>query len=32
MVMNEEEAFWMLVQIMEVYLPLDYYLLGVLVD
>ncbi len=32
MVMNEEEAFWMLVQIMEVYLPLDYYLLGVLID
>lgn len=31
-VMNEEEAFWMLVQIMEVYLPLDYYLLGVLID
>ena len=30
--MNEEEAFWMLVQIMEVYLPLDYYLLGVLID
>lgn len=32
--LNEEEAFWTLVQIVEVYLPLDYYsnLLGVLID
>ncbi len=33
-VMQEEEAFWTLVQIIEVYLPIDYYsnLLGVLID
>jgi hypothetical protein len=33
-VLNEEEAFWTLVQIVEVILPLDYYtnLLGVLID
>jgi hypothetical protein len=33
-VLNEEEAFWTLVQLVEVYLPLDYYsnLLGVLID
>ena len=32
--MNEEEAFWTLVQMVEVYLPIDYYsnLFGVLVD
>ncbi len=34
LVMEEEEAFWTLVQIIEVILPLDYYtnLLGVLID
>jgi hypothetical protein len=34
MVMEEEEAFWTIVQIVEVILPIDYYcnLLGVLVD
>ena len=34
MVMSEEEAFWTLVQMVEVYLPIDYYsnLLGVLID
>jgi len=32
--MQEEEAFWCLVQIVEVILPMDYYtnLLGVLID
>lgn len=32
--MPEEEAFWTLVQLVEVILPLDYYsnLLGVLID
>lgn len=32
--MSEEEAFWTLVQIVEVILPMDYYtnLLGVLID
>ena len=34
LVMEEEEAFWTLVQIIEVILPLDYYtnLLGVIID
>ena len=34
LVMEEEEAFWTLVQIIEVILPIDYYtnLLGVLID
>lgn len=34
MVLNEEEAFWTLVQMVEIYLPIDYYsnLLGVLID
>ena len=33
-VMNEEEAYWMLCQLMERYLPVDYYskMVGVIID